>query len=70
MRRKDRIKPFMMKLADIWEKNVPDWRFGQLLVNVINTQSEDPFFFEEDKMLKLFEDFFKEDENVQSENKD
>lgn len=67
MRRKDRIKPFMLELAELWENNVPDWRFGQLLVNVINTQSKDPFFFEEDEMLELFKEYFKENKENNGE---
>lgn len=60
MRDPKRIKKFCNKLATCWEK-VPDWRFGQLVVNVLGTSKIDPFFLEEDAMLKLFEEFFKED---------
>ena len=55
MRDKSRIKPFMNELAEIWEKNCPDWRFGQLLVNVIDN---DPFYMEEKEMLDKFKQFF------------
>lgn len=58
MRNKDRIHPFMMQLVEHWSK-VPDWRFGQLIVNVLGTCERDPFFYEEDEMLKVFEDYFK-----------
>lgn len=61
MRDVKRIKPFMEKLGDIWEREVPDWRFGQLMVNVLNSFDRDPFFIEEDEMLKKFEDYFKEE---------
>ena len=55
MRNPDRIKPFMNELADIWEKNCPDWRFGQLLVNVLDT---DPFYLEDEDILNVFKEFF------------
>ena len=58
MRDKDRIRPFLNKLGDYWEK-VPDWRFGQLIVNVLGTCNRDPFFYEDDDMMEVFEKFFK-----------
>lgn len=58
MRDKKRIKPFMEELAKIWEENCYDWRFGQLMVNVLNSFDIDPFFLEEDEMLKRFKDYF------------
>ena len=51
MRDPKRIRKFCNELADIWESKCPDWRFGQLLVNVID---RDPWFLEEDDMLRLF----------------
>jgi len=58
MRDKDRIRPFLNKLGDYWEK-VPDWRFGQLIVNVLGTCNRDPFFYEDDDMMEVFEKFFR-----------
>lgn len=55
MRDPKRIHEFCSELADIWEANCPDWRFGQLLVNVIN---RDPFYLEENDMLRLFREYF------------
>lgn len=59
MRDIKRIKPFLEEIEKLWEK-VPDWRFGQLIVNVLGTCKKDPFFYEEDEMLELWKDFFKE----------
>lgn len=62
IRNPDRIDKFCNELAKIWHK-VPDWRFGQLMSNVLGAmQSEgrDIFFPEEDEMLKFFQDYFKE----------
>lgn len=57
MRDINRIDIFCDKLKEYW-KEVPDWRFGQLIVNVFSTISRDPFFIEEDKMTEYFETFF------------
>lgn len=59
MRDQKRIRGFCNKLASYWE-TVPDWRFGQLICNVLGTAKRDPFFIEEEEMLKLFEEFFNE----------
>lgn len=57
MRDIKRIDPFLKEIGDIW-KRVPDWRFGQLMSNVLNTSKIDPFFLEEKDCLQLFKDFF------------
>ena len=54
MRDINRIDGFLKELGDYW-KTVPDWRFGQLVLNVLGTSKRDPFFLEEDDCLKLFE---------------
>ena len=59
MRNPDRIDQFLERLGKVWKK-VPDWRFGQLMVNVLNSMPKDPFFPEDDEMIKYFEDFFYE----------
>lgn len=43
MREKGRIKPFCEKLAYVWEKYFPDWRFCQLMMNFIHWLGGDPF---------------------------
>lgn len=58
MRNPDRIYKFCNELAKLWADNVPDWRFGQLICNVFGTLNEDPFFPEEDRMIKIFENYF------------
>ena len=59
MRDTKRIKPFLEEIEKLWEK-VPDWRFGQLVMNVLGTCKKDPFFYEDDEMLELWKEFFKE----------
>lgn len=58
MRKIERIEPFMKELAKIWKEECPDWRFGQLMSNVLNSFDIDPFFIEEDEMLERFKKYF------------
>lgn len=52
MRDKKRIEPMLTKIEEVW-KNHPQLRFGQLLVKV--TGREDPFYVEDDILLKLLD---------------
>ncbi len=58
MRDINRIRPFCDRLALVWEK-VPDWRFGQLMVNLlgdyVSKEHRDPFFPEDDELIRFFE---------------
>jgi hypothetical protein len=58
MRDPKRIYDFCNQLATIWATECPDWRFGQLVVNVYGSGKRDPFFYEENETLKLFKDYF------------
>lgn len=64
MRDPSRIEPFVRKLADYWETNVPDWRFGQLMSNflsfVATKTRRDIFFIEEKEMEKLLDEYFEQ----------
>lgn len=63
MRNPKRIKPFLETIEKCWMK-VPDWRFGQLMLNVLGEMAgtgRDPFFPEEKEMEEFFIKFFKED---------
>lgn len=46
-----RIRPFIEKIAEIWEKN-PDLRFGQLILNTVNSKSL-LYIIEDDKFLEM-----------------
>lgn len=60
MRNPDRIDKFCNELAKYWHM-VPDWRFGQLISNVLGQEcKKDIFFPEEPEMLGYFENFFKD----------
>ena len=56
MRDPKRIKKFCDRLAKAWETAVPDWRFGQLISNILG--GCDPFFVEDDKMIEGIEKYF------------
>ena len=59
MRDPKRIRKFCNRLATAWEA-LPDWRFGQLMMNVLGEMSHggrDPFFPEEDEMIEYIEKY-------------
>lgn len=66
MRDPKRIQKFCNQLAEIWSK-VPDWRFGQLVVNVLG---RDPFYIEDDRAMKCFEIYFDEVYKKNKQSKD
>lgn len=55
MRDPKRIKKFCDRLAKAWESAVPDWRFGQLICNILG--GYDPFFVEDDDMINGIEKY-------------
>lgn len=60
MRDPKRIDEFCNRLAVAW-KTVPDWRFGQLMMNVLGAMAStgrDPFFPEEPEMIAFIEEYF------------
>lgn len=50
MRNLDRIDEVCAELARVW-KEVPDWRFCQLMSNLFNVSGNPQFFYEEDEDL-------------------
>lgn len=59
MRDVNRIQTFCNRLANAW-RNVPDWRFGQLMMNCLGEMARsgrDPFFPEDDEMIKFIEQY-------------
>lgn len=63
-RDKNRIKPFCNEFALLWENCFSDLRFGQLCSNffgwLMQEHGVDLFFPEEDKMIKYFREYCKE----------
>lgn len=58
MRDPARIKEFCDTFAELWKRNAPDWRFGQLICNIFES---DPFYLEDDEALAIIKAFFGED---------
>ena len=54
MRDPNRIDDFCRRLA-VCRHQVPDWRFGQLMVNLFGAYGKDPFFPEDEEMIRFFE---------------
>ncbi len=62
MRDPKRIKPVLEALETYWNKN-PDLRLGQIIVNMTRALGRhDPFFVEDDKMLKAIQYFTENEE--------
>ena len=60
MRNPERILAILDALQEVWEKH-PDWRFGQLLINVANRPEPCPRLFnlEDDLLLELLQEMSK-----------
>ena len=60
MRDPNRIDDFCAKLAEYWHQ-VPDWRFGQLMLNLMGeiwNNHGDMFFIEDDKVIEYIGEVF------------
>lgn len=60
MRDINRLDKFYDELKEVHKKNFPDWRFGQLIINVFadwQATKRDIFFPEEDEMIQIFRDY-------------
>lgn len=64
MRDKYRLFKFYEELREIHMKYFPDWRFGQMISNVLVDwhfkTGRDIFFPEEDEIIQIFRDYIKE----------
>lgn len=56
MRDPKRIDEILNTVKTVWEQ-YPDMRFGQLVVNVLGV---DPFYIEDDVILKAFQNWIEE----------
>ena len=61
MRDPNRIDEFCNELAQLWHQ-VPDWRFGQLIYNLILTKltSGGIFYTEDEDMINIIKEKMKE----------
>lgn len=63
MRDKNRLYKFYDELREIHMTHFPDWRFGQMIINVLadwqTKTGRDIFFPEDDEMIQIFKDYVK-----------
>ena len=59
MRDPSRILIFCDRLAAAWQK-VPDWRFGQFMLNILASSQKEPFYMEDEEMIQYIEKFINE----------
>ena len=62
MRDPNRIYKFCNQLAEIWVTQCPDWRFGQLVLNIMESNEVNkhiPFYIEDDEMMGYIKHYFK-----------
>lgn len=62
MRDPERLDAFYDELKRIHKTYFPDWRFGQLVENIIFLSKTDLFYCEEDKLIELLKSIVKEEE--------
>jgi len=64
MRDRNRLDSFYKELHRIHKQYFPDWRFGQLMCNflgwVSGEKKRDPFFPEEDEMIRFLQEYIGE----------
>lgn len=64
MRDKYRLYKFYEELREIHMKYFPDWRFGQMIVNILADwqvkTKRDIFYLEEDETIQIFKEYVKE----------
>lgn len=56
MRKPERLDKFYAELHDIHKAYFPDWRTGQLFMN-LEREYGDLFYYEEDKMIELIRQY-------------
>lgn len=65
MRDINRLDKFYDELKEIHKKHFPDWRFGQMIINVLADwqakTKRDIFFPEEDEIIQIFRDYVNEE---------
>ena len=61
MRNPERLDKFYDELKEMHKHSFPDLRFGQFMMNVLgwinSVKKRDPFFPEEDEILKLIKEY-------------
>lgn len=60
MRDPDRLDRYYAELCKLHKQYCPDWRIAQLFVNFCSWCGVDPFYFEEERFMKLVHDYFED----------
>jgi hypothetical protein len=55
----DRIPDVMSAIQGVWAR-FPDWRFGQLISNIMDYSTKKQFFIEDNDFMLALDLFFKE----------
>lgn len=58
MRNPDRLVPFYDRVEKLHRTFCPDWRVGQLLMNFISWLGRDPYYMEDEELLKKIDEYF------------
>ena len=58
MRDPNRLDDFYKELCKIHKENCPDFRFFQMIGNIMSAYGTDFFYAEEDKALKYIKEYF------------
>lgn len=53
-------KEILEKFGEIWETEVPEWRFGQLICNLKRRYDDTLFYLDDDELLEKMTIFFEE----------
>ena len=59
MRDPNRLDDFYDRLKKVHKERFPDIRFGHLLICIWDSDDRDHFYMEDDKMIKLIEEWHK-----------
>lgn len=57
MRDANRIDPMMMRIAQVWKENFPDWRFMQMINNFQSWLGSDGYYLEDERFEKKLAEF-------------
>ena len=60
MRDPDRLDSIYNEIAKLHKEYCPDWRVGQLMINFLGWSGQDPFYFEENRLLEKIRQYFEE----------
>ncbi len=56
MRDANRIDQVLKEIGEEWKK-IPDWRLGQLFVNLQSWTGHDMFYYEDDRLINALKQF-------------